>query len=443
MSDQPAMLETVRRAVRRVVDQTPELMQKPELRRRIASNMVGVSLAAAELIDAERKFSEQVAERTKAKAPPAGEPLAAAQAAGDFHRRTAVNSAADVLQATRRALDFPNFVTSLITGVFQAMNTSTIQQLEAYANLLGAVNMSTSSFAASNITPGRAATWAAAQFPEFQITAGDPPTLALKEDAEMPTPQVLKSALEATNEEVSSIEEDDLETTLLPLVSRKLARERQSMLATMLLMGMNRIVVDQGRIHASMELQVDARSTAEQTQAERFDSRFTTSGSGSFGMGMWGASASMSASVGFVRSDEQFSREDIALRAGLRSSVDIGFHTEPLALNRIARGNQINSVRDRAMVPETERAVANPSLLTADERRTTRPQFEAIPNLPQERAPNSDEARAQRQQQDHTVTGVNSGSGNVGGQQGGQSGNTQPTETPAPAHAETPPPGGG
>ena len=397
MSQAPT-LDVVRRAVRCVVEQTPELRDRPELRQRLAANMVGVSQAAAELLEAEQQFDQQIAKRKK----PA---LSQAQAAGDIHRRTAVNSAAGVLQATRQAIDFPGFVTSLISGVFQAMTTSTIQQLEAYANLLTAINTSTSAFAAGNITPGRAATWAASQFAQFQIT-GDPPQLALKDDAEMPTAQELRSALEASAEEVSEIAEDNLEETLLPLVSRKLARERQSMLATMVLMGMNRIVVDDGRIHASMELQVDARSTAEQTQADRFDSRFSTSASGSFGTGMWGASASMSASVGYVRSDEQFTREDIALRAGLRSSVDIGFHTEPIQLDRMARSGTVSRVRERALVPEAERAAAEApraSLLTPDERRTARPTFEAIPNLPTAPDPNSQEQRDLRARRDFSA----------------------------------------
>jgi hypothetical protein len=441
----PSTLDVVRRAVRGVVQSTPELAGRPELRRKLAQNMVGVSLAAAELIDAERRADQEVA-RTLARsgrarpaaaaglaAGPGAAPLAGAQAAGDIHRMTAVRSAAGVLEGTRRALDFPGFVTSLITGVFQAMTTSTIQQLEAYVNLLESINSSTSAFAASSITPGRAATWAAAQFPELAITPGDPPALVVRDDADMPEADVLKDRLGATEDEVSQIDDSDLESTLLPLVSRKLARDRQSMLATMVLMGMNRIVVDSGRIHASMELQVDARSTAEQTQAERFDTRVTTTGSGSFGMGMWGASASLSATVGYVRSDEQFTREDIALRAGLRSSVDIGFHTEPLELGRMARPDAVARIRDTARVPEVEAnrapggtgaaagsstslfASDSRSLLPADTRVTTRPTHEPIPTLPTAPDPGSQEQRDLRARRDFGPSGESGGGGGGGG----------------------------
>ena len=466
-------LETVRRAVRRVVERTPELRGDALLRRRIAESMVRVCATATGLMEEEDRLTDQIARRVRAASPspaPAGSPapsrvptsagapaalaaemahpapaaaprggttLASGQAAGDLHRRTAVNSAAGVLRATRDAIDFPGFVTSLISGVFQAMTTSTIQQLQAYADLLGAVGMSTSQFADSGITTGRAMDWAAQRFSAFRvvIAEGQPPRLVVADDAEMPPEDELRAALDATEEEVSTISDDELEETLVPLVKRKLARERQAMLSTMLLMGMNRIVVDEGKIRASMELQVDARSTAEQTSAERFDTRVTTGGSASFGTGMWGASANMQATVGYVRSDEQFSREDIAVRAGLRSSVEVGFHTEPIALDRMASAGAIRRIRDGSMVPETERRLEN--LLPADERRTARPTFEAIPTAAPAPAPNSEEARSLRQRQDHTV---GSGSGGSAGTTGssGTTGTPRPTAPTTPSAPTTP-----
>jgi hypothetical protein len=526
----PATLETVRRAVRGVVERTPELRGDAALRRRIAESMVRVCATAAGLMEEEDRLTDQIARRARASssaAPPSasaadhpsaadpsaarssaarscavdpsavdpsvvdpsaahpsagdssvddspgsadaaassgapavaagmaaaasgrpihasagtsagagggrtagggtrarGGTMAAGLAAGDIHRRTAVSSAAGVLRSTRDAIDFPGFVTSLISGVFQAMTTSTIQQLQAYADLLGAVGMSTSQFASTSITTGRAMDWAAQRFPVFRVVVADgqPPRLVLNDGADLPDEGELRGALDATEEEVSTIDDGELEETLIPLVKRKLARERQAMLSTMLLMGMNRIVVDDGRIRASMELQVDARSTAEQTSAERFDSRVTTGGSASFGAGMWGASANMQATVGYVRSDDQFSREDLALRAGLRSSVDIGFHTEPIALNRMAGERQVQQIRSQSMNPAAEQPIA--SLLTPDERRTQAPRFDAIPQLTPTPAPdpNSEEARNLRRRQNFTVSdgnaGANSGTSNAGANPG-------------------------
>ncbi len=455
-------LDTVRRAVRAVVERTPELRRDPALQRRLAESMVRVCATACDLMEVDGRLTDQIGRRRSSTSPafstsPAGEPaavaagmsasdpgksaLARAQAAGDFHRRTAVDSAAGVLQNVRNAIDFPGFVTSLITGVFQAMNTSTIQQLTAYADLLGAVGMSTGQFAASSITTGRAMDWAAQRFPVFRVVTaeGAPPILELGESADMPEEDELKSALDATEEEVSTIQEDELEETLLPLVKRKLARDRQAMLSTMLLMGMNRIVVDAGRIHASMNLQVDARSTAEQNKAERADTRVTTGGSASFGTGMWGASANMQATVGYVTSDEQFSREEIAVRAGLRSDVEVNFHTEPIQLNRMTSEGAVRDIRNRSMNPVAEHQLE--SLLPADtgERRTRPANFQAVPELPATPppAPDSDEARSLRQRRDFSAAG-GSGGGDTASGATPPSSEPAPTATPAPTPAPAP-----
>ena len=273
------------------------------------------------------------------------------------------------------------------------MTTSTIQQLQAVADLLDAINAGSSEFGTRHVTGDRAVEWAVNRFPGLTVDRkAQPPRLVVTPNGEMPDTAQLKAALEATDSEVNGVEEDNLEETLLPLIRRKLARDRQQMLRTMVLMGLQRIVVDDGRIHASMELQVDARSTAEQTEASRVDTRVTTSGSGSFGMGMWGASASMSATVGYVKSDEQFSREDIALRAGLRSSVDVAFHTEPIALERMASRRTIENMKNNAMVPDAEK-----NLLEKDERKTTKPNFGDVPAPPEAPKPDSEESRKLRE----------------------------------------------
>jgi hypothetical protein len=140
----------------------------------------------------------------------------------------------------------------------------------------------------------------------------------------------------------------------------------------------------------------------------------TTSGSGSFGMGIWGASASLSATVGYVKSDEQYSREDIAVRAGLRSSVDVAFHTEPISLERMASKKTIQSMQSGAMNPDTEKSLAEKSLLTTDERKTKKPAFAAPPPPPTAPDPGSDEQRKLREKKDFgPPTTTNAGGGDA------------------------------
>jgi hypothetical protein len=99
---------------------------------------------------------------------------------------------------------------------------------------------------------------------------------------------VLKQVLGAEDGEVSSIDGGDLAGTLLPLVMRKMGRDRQGVLATLVMMGLQRVVVDDGRLHASMDMRVDARSVSEQNTQERSDWRVNAGASGSFGIGAWG-----------------------------------------------------------------------------------------------------------------------------------------------------------
>src|SRR5262249_55881559 len=116
----------------------------------------------------------------------------------------------------------------------------------------------------------------------------------------------------------------------------KMAQDKQTTLATMMQMGLQRIVVDEGRIHASMDLRVDAQSASAEAKAQRDDWRFNAAASGGFGNGLWSAQASASTSIGQVKSDAQLTNEQIGVRAGLRSSVDLAFRTDQVPLDKVA-----------------------------------------------------------------------------------------------------------
>jgi hypothetical protein len=332
--------------------------------------MVNVSMAAAELIATEQELNRRIAARQdQQRASPL---LASAQSASDIHGQSAVRSAAGTVRALRDAIDFPSFVTSLINGVFQSIQNSNIQQLQSFAELMEAVNSSTEAFGTQHIGMAQAAQWAASRFSGMQVDVVDDSEveLSLSDDAELPARDQLQSVLEATGEEVDSIDDSDLTTTLLPLVQRKLARDRQSLLSTMIMMGLQRVVVDDGQLQASMRLQVDARSIAEQSTLDSVDSRIIAEAGGSFGVGSWGASAKMTTNVGFVHSDERYSREDIAASAGLRSSVNLRFRTLPLDVTRMTSNRSLQQIQSQSMVPERERELG--SLLATNPSRVTR-----------------------------------------------------------------------
>src|SRR6185436_4488891 len=78
------------------------------------------------------------------------------------------------------------------------------------------------------------------------------------------------------------------------------------------------------------------RSLSEEDKRSRSEFGIEAKASGSFGVGAWGASASVGTSFSQVQSDQQYTKEEIDTRAGLRSSVDLAFRTEQIPLDRMA-----------------------------------------------------------------------------------------------------------
>ena len=326
------LLSTVRQAVRGVLVDAPVYRTaSPDERRALAQSMVDVSLMAAGLADRDRAMTERIRERGRLGR------FATGQAAGDQLGMQATRAAAGVIEDTKDAIDFPNYVQSLITGVFQAILRSSTLQIGSLSELLDSVAATADDFEAT-LTDEEVMGYAAAQFSTFLSVGEDGLALRPGRELEDYTKQ-LQNALDATSSEISSIADDDLEATLLPLVRRKMARDKQSVLATMVSMGLQRIVVDDGRLHASMDMRVDTSSMSKQHEQERDDYRVNAGVSGGFGFGPWSASANVSTSIGKVRSDSQYTEEQIALRAGLRSSVDLAFRTEQVPLDRLADQN--------------------------------------------------------------------------------------------------------
>src|SRR5204862_543888 len=79
------------------------------------------------------------------------------------------------------------------------------------------------------------------------------------------------------------LDDKSVEDILVPAARRRLAQQRHQLLSTMVLMGINRIVVTSGRIYAKMGFQIDAsdsgsRRVPEACRSSRTDT--TTAGSG-------------------------------------------------------------------------------------------------------------------------------------------------------------------
>jgi hypothetical protein len=148
------------------------------------------------------------------------------------------------------AVNFPSFVAGLINGVFGAIVNASIQQMQAYAKLVAHASKSVSDFAADTITDGKARAELVATFPHLFCRSGNG-RLRLAADRSFSRSDLahLRRTLGLRRSSPALDSQSGLRD-LVQAVRRRTARERQRSLALALSMGINRIVVTDGRIAA-------------------------------------------------------------------------------------------------------------------------------------------------------------------------------------------------
>src|SRR5262249_9935500 len=131
---------------------------------------------------------------------------------------------------------------------------------------------------------------------------------------------------------------------VVPATRRDMAQTRQQTLATMVLMGINRVVVDDGEIDAKLQFHVDA---SESTKI-RFDQTKTTNGTiaGRAGQNPFSANAIL---VNTVNLNAQ---SDLNLRADLPGEVKVKFRSETFPLERFADSAAIQLINQNAKIPQ-------------------------------------------------------------------------------------------
>lgn len=274
--------------------------------------------------------------------PAAGQAPAAPDGSGG--QRSATIRAGEVARATLNAIDFPEFVASLIQGTFQAIVDASIQQMEAYAELLKNVALTVDQFMEDNISDGTARDYLADRYDSVftRDTTTAEARLRVRDDADddVPLPSFFKGlGFDAP----SDIDEDTIDEVIVPETRRTLAEQRQQMLATMVLMGINRVVVDDGEITAKLQFHIDASETL----GLKFDQTKTTVGNlaGRSGRSMFTGNGIM------VNTTSLNAQSDINVRADLTGQVKVRFRSETFPLERFADSVAIQLINSRAQVP--------------------------------------------------------------------------------------------
>src|SRR6266852_1467869 len=116
-----------------------------------------------------------------------------------------------------RDVNFPAFVAGLIDGVFNAIVTSSIKQMEAYADLVKNVSKSVDQYMKDNVTENNARDYLADRYPshlEVDIN-GDKPRLKAREEADDGNMPDFAGDL-GLKDQVTSLDDDKIEKELVP-----------------------------------------------------------------------------------------------------------------------------------------------------------------------------------------------------------------------------------
>lgn len=223
-------------------------------------------------------------------------------------------------------IDFPAFVASLVHGTFDAIVDSSIKQMESFGDLVSAVAKPLDQFAQENVTLGQSRAWLVEQYPRDitlleEAGAYTLAPLVKPGEQEVPSPAWLADFGQEGNELSAEL----LEETLLPQARQRVARQRLSTLSTMVLLGMQRVVVKDGSVGARLRFRAAA--------ADRAAVQYATSDDPNTGGSTW-AARGQSAAITKVSTVGINVQSDSELKAELFGDVKINFASETLPLDR-------------------------------------------------------------------------------------------------------------
>lgn len=279
------------------------------------------------------------------------------------------------------SVDFPSFVGGLIQNVFQAIVTASIQQMNAYGQLLKSVAQTVDQFAQDNISLNNARDWLIDKYPdqigldeEAANEEGGQPRLAVKSDDS-------DAALARINTEmgvaqpITDLSDPEQESRLVMAARLQMARSRQQLLSSMVILGINRIVVTDGAINAKVLFELKANDQAQRkARASLYDSQSSmnsnTSAAGvSFG---WGAAGSVNVNeqrhVTTVASAvDETSESKAEVKAKLSGEVRVNFKSDYFPMEKLATPGMIAAIQgnslpvDPNVTPSARGAGAAPS----------------------------------------------------------------------------------
>jgi hypothetical protein len=296
---------------------------------------------------------------------------------------------------------FPQFVSGLIEGVFSSIVKSSIEQMRAYQEMIAAVAQSLHQFMDDHVSPNQGRDNLVDQFPDlFEIGTEEwsdsgEPRLKLRESVdEREALERVNNRLEFENGALKSLDlsDENVEKALVENSRIQLARQRQQLMASLVLMGIN----TDGRISAKIIYDVRAqdrmtkrRSATAMDVARDKEGRVQTTYAGE-GKYDRGGSASYSRSKDdreydadyFAKGEYKYENKpiitaqtsasetsDSALQTKIQltGAVDVNFKSDYLPLERMATPQMIGTIQGNATPadPNVVPSPKNPASATA------------------------------------------------------------------------------
>ena len=273
-----------------------------------------------------------------------------------------------------KKVDFPKFVGGLIKNVFQAIVESSIEQMRAYGELVANVAKTVDEFAQDNISENNSRDWLAGKYPDaLGINTGADSGFA---DGDAPAPPAPKLQAKGDNPEealqkiskdlnldkaVSDLSDPAEEARLVQAARLQMARGRQQLLASMVMLGINRIVVTDGLINAKVIFDMRASDTAARqataSMADRQSSSLTNRVHADTGW-MSPVQASMDneykqdhvATVQSAVEDQSESKAEV--KAKLSGEVRVNFKSDYFPMEKMASPQMIAAIQGNAKPPD-------------------------------------------------------------------------------------------
>ena len=383
----PQSIQAVRPHVREMLTAIPAFGQMDrDEQRDLASNMVKVlsyianpngvtdtPVPAPGLARAQEEDAVEATRKSLSKSP---------GAVGEKFKAGAVREGVEQFGALVQKVDFPKFVGGLIKNVFQAIVESSIEQMRAYGELIANVAKTVDQFMQDNISAGAGRDWLSQSYPDalgVEVSSGAtafaeggeeaPASATLTTQGENPEQRLTEISRELNlNPPVTDISDANAELRLVTAARLHMAKSRQQLLASMVMLGINRIVVTDGSINAKVvfDMRASDKATRHYT-ASMYDKeaqRYKESVKAEYGGWMTPVSASASfegeqehvATVGSAVDESSESKAEV--KARLSGDVRVNFKSDYLPLEKMATPEMMSIIQGNSTPynPNTPRA---------------------------------------------------------------------------------------